>query len=139
MNKLEGYPVNDTDFSRKTVVEIDEGGKLVKHSGTVKAGKNDPVFYRLDMVFNFSECSMKQILALAASTVWIKVQDQWRKSGDKLDAELWSEGKEINVRELYIRQAPSQLTDAEKAEKFALKLSPEERAALLEKLMSDGE
>ena len=119
---------DQADLSVSTEVEK----RIVAFNHTVKPDEESPVRYQLHWRLDFSDLPMEDLLKLAARTVRIRLQQDWRKAKDKMDESKW-DNRTFNVKAVLAstRQAASPL---EKSEALVQKMSAEEKAALMEML-----
>jgi hypothetical protein len=89
--------------------------------------------HEFDITFDFSNVSESEIMEQALKSLTITYQQQFRQSQDREKALAMTSGI-VPVKDLIQGRRP-RVSKAEKAEKAIETLSPEEKAALLEKLM----
>lgn len=123
MTKLKKI-ADDATTSVNTTVK----GKIATVSHTVKENKDSPERYGLVWNFDFSKCTEEQIIGLAATTVRIMKQGDWRRDAKRMDAEKWHDVTFDVAAEITGRRKST--SSAEKVAKQAAKLSYAEKEEL---------
>lgn len=118
----------------KATINMKVDGKVVHVDHTVKTERDSPVRYQLHWALDFSNVKPEDILELAARTITIKLQADWRKSKNQLDEKSWDKVT-FDVAGVLAdsRRTVDPLTKAANA---VQKLSADEKAELLKLLQA---
>jgi hypothetical protein len=126
--KLRPLGTDETPVKKLT---IDAEGQSATYIGTVRPVEGGPQ-YNLQWKFDFSTCTPEEVLRLAARSIVIAKQGEWRKDKEQTNAERWHEVM-FNVHDMLAegRKTADPFTRAKGA---AAKLSKAEREALIKQL-----
>lgn len=134
MPKLQ--PIKE-DENASISIAVDEKAMRATVSHTVKENRASPARYQLKWVFDFSETPMVDVLKLATRTICIKVQADWRKAKDRMDAEKWQDAT-FKVEQV-LAEGRKSADPVTKAKSAVSKLSKAEREALIAELLAANE
>ena len=117
--------------------KINEEAKTVTTTHTVKEDKETDVRTELTWTFDFSKCTVAQLLTLAERSIRIRKQADWRRAKDKKDATKWHNVTFDVAAEL--EESRKTVDPVTKAERALAALSPEQREAILAALAEKAE
>lgn len=107
-------------------------GKRVKVVHTVRPDRDSDNRFNLTWTLDFGKVSDADVLELAARTITIRLQADWRKAKNKMDEKVWDHtGFDVAAILAEARQTADPLT---KATRQIEKMSADEKAALLKLL-----
>ena len=126
MNKLQQIK---TDAS--ATINCTAMGKEVNFTHSVKVEQDTKVRYNLNWTFDFATVAQSEILKLAARSMLIRKQGEWRKAKNRLDADVWdevtfdvesmlAEGRKSADPVTKVVNAVAKMSQAEKADLLAL-------------------
>ena len=127
--KLKAIPKGEQATLRTTVQ-----GEKVTTVHTVKPNGESQDRFNLTWTFDFSKVTKEELQKLAERTLRIKMQSNWRKAKDRMDAEIW-DNRTFSVREI-LDTGRKSADPVEKVTNLVEKMSPEEKRALLEQLQA---
>ncbi len=128
MKKLQPIAA-DVQATLKTTIK----GGMASTTFSVKPnGEKGTPRYNLTQVFDFSNVTEAELIALAVKPLRIDVQSIWRSAKDKMDADVWQDRK-WSVRAM-LDQTRQKADPTVKVLKVAEGMSKAERDALMELL-----
>ena len=105
---------------------IDGEARLVQACFTAKPDAESQSRYVLDIEFNFSQCTMEEILRLASQQFRVMTQAAWRKDKDRFNDGAW-ENRSVNVADV-LRTRSAAADPVTKASTFLDNMSDAQRA-----------
>lgn len=118
--------------SRSIVADAESNTVTVSH--TVKPDANSDVRYQLEWTLNFADVTQAELLEMAARTMTIRKQAEWRKASNQMDENAWSNGVTISIREMLDAERSNAADPLAKAKAALSKLDAATRTALLAEL-----
>lgn len=129
-------------YSRERTADVDSMTVKTNYGIMRGSGKSGEVYVVNDAVFDFSECTQEDLLLLATARAVIAIQSKLKSTinsnaPDALDRKHYAR---VNVKKDIVdaERARTAKSALDKATAIIGKLSPQERAALLEQLAASS-
>ncbi|KKM81573.1 hypothetical protein LCGC14_1328340 [marine sediment metagenome] len=130
MNKLQPIPSSEQATLKTTI----KGGVASVTFSVKPNGEKGTPRYNLTQIFDFSNVSEAELIALAVKPLRIDVQSVWRSAKDKMDADVWQDRK-WSVRAM-LDQTRQKADPVLKAFKLAEGMTKAEREEYIKKLQA---